>query len=80
MSDTARIYLNGEGLDAPAGASVLGALERAKPEAAAAVRAGERIITDSRGLPTDPAAVVYDGAIFRLVRARSRDAEDNSKI
>lgn len=80
MSDTARIYFDGEGMDAPAGASVLDALARTKPAEAEAVRAGEKVITDSRGLPAEPSSAVYSGAIFRLVRARSRDTEEQSGI
>ena len=80
MSATARIYFDGVGVDASAGATVLEALERAKPEEAAAVRAGERLITDSRGLPAEPSATVYGGAIFRLVRARSRGNDEQSEL
>ncbi len=75
MTGTARIYFDGKGVDAPAGSSIIDALELVNPESAAAVRGGERAITDSRGLPTEPSAQVYGGAIFRLVRARARDNE-----
>ena len=79
MSDTARIYFDGKGVDAPAGSSVIDALELVNPESAAAVRGGEKAITDSRGLPTEPSAQVYSGAIFRLVRARSRDNDETTE-
>jgi hypothetical protein len=78
MSETTRIYFNGVGVDAPAGASVIEALEIAKQSEADAVRNGERVITDSRGLPADPAGIIYNGAIFRLRRARPRDHDKNS--
>jgi hypothetical protein len=37
------------------------------------------MITDSRGIPTTADALVHNGAIFRIVRARqaAEDAEDN---
>lgn len=56
------------------------ALERYDPIEATAVRHGEKVITDSRGLRTEPDAVVYNGAIFRLVRARTRDIGESSEI
>jgi hypothetical protein len=80
VSDTKRIYFDGAGVDAPAGATVIDALEGVKPNEAAAVRAGEKVITDSRGLPTEPSTPIYGGAIFRLIRARSRDNEEHSEI
>jgi hypothetical protein len=80
MTPTSRIYFDGKGVDAPSGSAVIDALETVSAEAAAAVRAGERVISDSRGLPTDPGAVVYNGAIFRVIRARTRDNEEHTEI
>ena len=65
-----RIYVNGRAVDAASGASILDAMEALDPASAAAVRHGEKVITDSRGLPAEPGALVYNGAIFRLVGAR----------
>lgn len=78
MSETTRVYFNGVGIDAPAGVSVIGALEIANRPEADAVRNREKVITDSRGLPADPASIIYNGAIFRLRRARPRDHDKNS--
>ncbi len=75
MSEGVRVYFDGQGIDAPVGATVLEALDRINPVVAAAVRHGEKVITDSRGLPTDSDAKVYNGAIFRVVTARDRAAE-----
>ena len=59
----------------PAGATALDAVRAADATAAADVQAGTRVITDSRGLPADPASPVHGGAIYRLVSARVlRDA------
>ena len=80
MSDIARIYFDGKGVDAPAGSQVIDALESVDAETASAVRAGERVITDSRGLPTPPETVIYNGAIFRVIRARTRDNEEHTEI
>jgi len=80
VTGSARFYLNGEGLDAPAGSSLLDAIQSAKPVDAAAVRQGEMVITDSRGLPAQSTTVIYNGAIFRLIRKRSRDNEETSEL
>lgn len=80
MNDTSRIFFDGKGVDAPAGSTVIGALESVNGDTAAAVRAGERLITDSRGLPVELETVIYNGAIFRVVRARTRDAEEHTDI
>lgn len=78
MNETTRVYIDGVGLDAPSGKTVLEALATANPSEAEAVRLGERVITDSRGLPADPEMIIYNGAIFRTRRARPRHNEDKS--
>jgi hypothetical protein len=80
MSDTSRIFFDGKGVDASAGSTVIAALETVNAETAAAVRAGESVITDSRGLPIEPETVIYNGAIFRVIRARTRDTEEHTDI
>ena len=75
MSDSVRVYFDGKGADAPAQASVIEALDRVDATQAASVRAGEKAITDSRGLPLDSDARVYNGAIFRLVTAREKSGD-----
>jgi hypothetical protein len=80
MSDTSRIFFDGKGVDASAGSTVIAALETVNTETAAAVRAGESVITDSRGLPIEPETVIYNGAIFRVIRARTRDTEEHTDI
>lgn len=71
MTEHVRIYVNGRGVDAPRESSVLEAIEVFDAAEAALIRHGEKLITDSRGLPTDPATRIYSGAIFRIVRARA---------
>jgi hypothetical protein len=44
---------------------------------AAAVRRGERMITDSRGIVTSNDTPVHNGAIFRIVRTRQVAGDDS---
>ena len=73
---TVRVYVNGRGVDVPAGGTALDAVRLLDPAAADALLAGARALSDSRGLPADPSAAVHGGAIFRLVSARARSAGD----
>jgi hypothetical protein len=76
VSETVRIYINGKPVDVDASATAIDAVEKWDAIQAAAVRAGERLLTDSRGIATDNATPVHNGAIFRIVRARHAAAED----
>jgi len=80
MSDTVRIYINAKPVDVVATATALEAVEQWDSTQAAAIRNGERLITDSRGIPMTADTPVHNGAIFRIVRARqvAEDTEDNS--
>ena len=73
---TVRVYVNGTGVDAPASGTALDAVRVWNADAAAEVERGTRALTDSRGLPAAPDSPVHGGAIFRLVNARQRAAED----
>ena len=79
MTDTVRIYINARPVDVAATATAIEAVEQWDSTQAAAIRSGERMITDSRGIPTTADSLVHNGAIFRIVRARQAadDAEDN---
>lgn len=74
MSATVRVYVNGRGVDAPAGGSPVDAVRVADPALADAIDAGERLVTDSRGLPVEAGTPLYLGAIFRVVSNRQRTA------
>ena len=65
-----RVFINGRGVDIPAGSTVIDAVRAAEPNEAEAVLRGERLITDSRGLSTLPDGPVQAGSIFRLISAR----------
>ena len=67
-----RVYVNSIGLDVPDGSTALDAVRTWNPAAADEVVLGERVIADSRGLPTSPDTTVHGGAIFRVLPARRR--------
>ncbi|MDB4883728.1 MAG: hypothetical protein JWL95_2494 [Gemmatimonadetes bacterium] len=76
MSDTMRVFVNGRGLDAAAGGTVLDAVTQHDAADAAAVRAGSLLVTDSRGLPIAADTPLFNGAVLRLIPNRERDASD----
>ncbi len=67
-----RVYVNSVGLDVPDGATALDAVRAWNATAADEVAVGERVIADSRGLPTSPETRVHGGAIFRVLPVRRR--------
>ena len=75
MSETVRVYVNGQGVDVPAGATALDAVRASDAQVADRVTAGDRTLTDSRGLPLDPATVIVAGSIVRIVSGRRRGAD-----
>lgn len=77
MSETVRVYINARPVDVDASVTVLQAVEAWDPSQAAAVRNGERMITDSRGIGTANDTPVHNGAIFRIVRARQADVDES---
>jgi len=76
MSDTVRIYINAKPVDVEAAATALQAVEAWDETQAVAIRNGERLITDSRGIVTANDTPVHNGAIFRIVRARQIAGDD----
>lgn len=77
MSETVRVYINARAVDVDASATALEAVEAWDSAQAAAVRNGERMITDSRGIGTANETPVHNGAIFRIVRARQADVDES---
>ena len=77
-----RVFVNAAGVDVPAGASVLDAVRCWNADEAAAVARGDRVVTDSRGLPIAPDVRVSAGSIFRLIPARKRagSAEGDDEV
>ena len=76
MSDRVRVYINARPVDVDPSATALDAVEAWDELQAKAIRDGERLITDSRGIVTPNATPVQNGAIFRIVRARQAANED----
>ena len=76
MNGTVRVFVNGKGLDAPAGGTALDAIAVQSAEQAAQVREGSLLVTDSRGLPVDAGSALFNGALFRLIPNRTRDTAD----
>ena len=70
---TFRVYVNGKSVDVPKSATVLDAVEAAYPLLAAEVSSGDSVVADSRGLPIEPDAPLYGGAILRVAPVRRRE-------
>jgi hypothetical protein len=77
VSESVRVYINSKPVDVDASATALDAVEAWDAVQASAIRHGERLITDSRGIVTANTTPVHNGAIFRIVRARQSSAEDS---
>lgn len=76
MTDTVRVFVNGRGLDAPAGGTALDAVACHSAADAAAVTEGALLVTDSRGLPIPSDTPLFNGALLRLIPNRGRDVAD----
>ena len=74
MTDVIRAYVNGKSVDVPVGASALDAVRAYDAAVADQVVAGDRALTDSRGLPLEPTSVLAGGSIMRIVSGRRRGA------
>jgi primase-polymerase (primpol)-like protein len=77
MSETVRVYINANPVDVNAATTALQAVEAWDETQAVAVRKGERMITDSRGIITANDTPVHNGAIFRIVRARQAHTDES---
>lgn len=72
--ETLRVFIDAHAVTVPAGSTALDAVAVYDKEAARALGAGEKILTDSRGLPFEPGTELQSGAIFRLIPRRDRSA------
>ena len=75
---TLRVFVNERGLDVPPGATALDAVRARDAAEGDRVAAGERQITDSRGLPVAADAPAYGGAIYRTIAARRGSAAEDA--
>jgi len=80
MTDTVRVFVNGIGVNAPAGGTALDAVRVHSPADATAVRQGSLLVTDSRGLPVSADSPLFNGALFRLIPNRERDTADPATL
>ena len=69
-----RVFVNAVGVSVPPGASILEAVRAFNAADAEAVTRGEKLVTDSRGLPIGAEHTVSAGSIFRVLPVRKRDA------
>ncbi len=69
-----RVYVDAKPVDAPKSATVLDAIEIADSSLASSVRAGDSVVTDSRGLPISSDTPLHGGAIFRVIPVRKGSA------
>ncbi len=77
MSEQIRVFVNGAGVSVAPGSSVLDAVTASDAVAADEVRAGTRVIVDSRGLTVANDTAVHGGYVMRIVSARqARSTED----
>lgn len=71
MTTSVRVYINGTGLEVPAGATVRDALRAWDASAAAAAEQGARAVTDSRGMPVSLGEPLVNGSILRVTGSRT---------
>lgn len=77
MNEPLRVFVNGKGVSVPVGSTVIDAVAATDPAAAAEVRAGTRLVADSRGIPVAADTPLTGGYVMRVVSARQRaDAPD----
>jgi len=74
------IFVDGTPVSVNAGQTTLDAIVAWQPQIAESISNDSRILTDSRGLPADPAAPAFAGAIFRVVSNRQLRPESGSSI
>ena len=84
IPQSVRVFVDAKGVDVPRDATVLDAVRAFDVASADAVLSGDRIVTDSRGLPVPSTSAVHAGSIFRLLPNRrfaapQSDPEDEAE-
>ena len=77
MTSSFLIFVDGNAVPATAGQTTLDAITDWQPDLAKLL-GNTRSLSDSRGLPIDPALPAYAGAIFRVVSARQPGTSDGN--
>ncbi len=75
MSEPLRVFVNGVGVTVPAGGTVLDAVAAADPAAAEEIRAGSRLVADSRGIAVPSDTPLSGGYVMRLISNRAAREE-----
>lgn len=65
------VFIDGKAISVESALTVLEAVRVWNADAARDVETGQRVVTDSRGLPVAGDVPIHGGAIFRLVSARA---------
>ncbi|MCX5766125.1 MAG: hypothetical protein NTZ43_02720 [Gemmatimonadetes bacterium] len=76
--DVITAFVNGATVSLARGATALDAVRAHDAAVADAVVAGDRAMTDSRGLPVAVDSLATGGAVYRIVSARSLREQDAS--
>lgn len=74
--ESLRVFVNGTALSLPPGGTILDAVRAFDAAIAGAVSAGDRGVTDSRGLPVPLDAPLAGGTVLRIVSGRAAHPED----
>jgi hypothetical protein len=72
MTDTVRIFIDEQPVEAPVGASIRSVLAARDPGLTAALDAGQAFVTDGVGRRISPETTASHGAIYRIVRSARR--------
>lgn len=72
-----RVFVNEKTYSLPRGATVLDAVRESSAHDGDALAEGRARVTDSRGLPIAPDAVITGGAILRVLPVRDKTGDDN---
>jgi hypothetical protein len=64
------VFVNATRVEVPPGVTALEAVRRWDAGIAAQITAGDRTLSDARGLPLPAESLVYGGAIYRVIGGR----------
>jgi hypothetical protein len=78
MSTTIRVFVNGDVVDLPAGASAGEAVRTFDAALGDRIAGGAAYVTDGRGIEIDPAAPLASGAILRVVVSARRGPDGDA--
>ena len=71
-----RVFVNERGITLSRGATVLEAVRLFSDDEGTALASGRAKVTDSRGLPLAPDAIISGGTIMRVLPVREKQTEE----